>query len=499
MTDPRPGRWRRAAAATLALLASGALSHAAGERGEVRLVRSTSGGTGKIQGNRYVVDDPRAVFQAGRDRQVVVVFEWEGSPGSHEGKASWKDPSGAVVLTSPFQSTASTARFSVYWTLALPEAPRLGLWALEAEVDGQPAGVHTFQIQGATEAVGTATTPTLPPAELYARSRAAMLTVESFDQRGTRLAVGTGFLVGERLVVTAFQVIEGAARVRMGTPDGGSLETDELAAWNRRQDWAVCRTPELTATRLPINRTAKPRVGDRGSFLDVGEDGSRVMADVAIVGVQDFPQAGPRLSISAPANTRSLGGALLNPQGEAIAVLGGTMIPGFGLANLGSRSFTPVSLSGLNTMAVPLSTISAALSEPGTKLTDLLARGVFAPPLVGAEDVITGTLARQVEMRNNIPIPAGEKSEFTRSEGEVTAFLTLDPQRRRKGLAVFRIFDADNRALMEGKPFKLDVRARDYSVLRWTFPLGRLQPGVHRIDLFVDADPIWRTYFRVLD
>src|SRR5206468_2233736 len=100
-----------------------------------------------VQGSRYTIEDPRTTFYAGEDRQVVVQFEWEGAPGPHDYKASWKDPTGTVVLTSPFKQTTAGTRFAVYWTLALPDTPRMGLWAVEVEVDGQPAGVHTFSIK----------------------------------------------------------------------------------------------------------------------------------------------------------------------------------------------------------------------------------------------------------------------------------------------------------------------------------------------------------------
>jgi len=63
----------------------------------VRLVRSTSGTKGSVQGSRYIVEDPRTTFYAGEDRQVVVYFEWEGAPRPHECKVTWKDPTGAAV------------------------------------------------------------------------------------------------------------------------------------------------------------------------------------------------------------------------------------------------------------------------------------------------------------------------------------------------------------------------------------------------------------------
>jgi len=113
----------------------------------VRLVRATVGSKGAIRGPRYIVEDPRTTFSAGVDRQVIAHFEWEGAPGTHECVVTWKDPTGAVVLVSPYTQRATTARFSVYWTLTLPDAPRIGLWAAEAQVDGEPAGTLTFQIR----------------------------------------------------------------------------------------------------------------------------------------------------------------------------------------------------------------------------------------------------------------------------------------------------------------------------------------------------------------
>src|SRR5437870_5492672 len=145
----------------------------------VRLVRSTSGTKGSVQGSRYVIQDPRTTFYAGEDRHVVVYYEWEGAARPHECKVTWKDPSGAAVLISPYSSQTRTPRFGVYLTLALPEAPRLGLWAVEAEVDDQPAGTHTFQIQERPAAgeARAAVRRVLAPAELYSRAQAAALGV----------------------------------------------------------------------------------------------------------------------------------------------------------------------------------------------------------------------------------------------------------------------------------------------------------------------------------
>ncbi len=91
-----------------------------GAEASLRLVRSTSGSRGSLQGSRYVVEDPRTTFAADVDRQVIVHFDWEGRPGSYRCEGRWKDPSGKVVLVAPLEYQATSRRFGLYWTLALP-------------------------------------------------------------------------------------------------------------------------------------------------------------------------------------------------------------------------------------------------------------------------------------------------------------------------------------------------------------------------------------------
>ena len=69
--------------AALAGLFTAAGARSVGGAAGVRLVRSTSGTRGVQQGTRYVIEDPRSVFSAAEDRQVIVFFEWEGETGLH--------------------------------------------------------------------------------------------------------------------------------------------------------------------------------------------------------------------------------------------------------------------------------------------------------------------------------------------------------------------------------------------------------------------------------
>jgi hypothetical protein len=472
----------------------------AADAADVRLVRATTGSKGAVRGSRFIIEDPRTTFSAENDRQVIAHFEWEGSPGSHECVLTWKDPTGAVALVSPHTQRATTPRFSVYWTLALPSSPRVGLWAAEATVDGAPAGTVTFQIQAGPSASRTTARRVLAPEEMYARAVAATVGIEAIDGEGRTIHRSSGLPAGEGKVLTAFQVVEGAAKLRVtGLPGGATLETDRLLAWNRKQDWALVGAPGVVRVSMNIDRARSWKIGDRVFFLEIGADGSRAITETTIVGAQDFPGRGARLIIAAAFGALSTGGPLLDEYGDTIGILGGTLAPGTGVRQQQGAyiSFGP----GMTTqsMAVPTVAIPTETGGEGETLGALAARRVFPPSLVGPRSVLTGTIARSVDRQNGVPVAVDEKSEFRRAERDAVAFLTFDPQEKRDGLAGFKIYDEDNAVVLEGKPSKFSLRPRKYLVTTWPFPLAGFKPGYYRIDFVIGEDPIWRSWFRVVD
>jgi hypothetical protein len=128
----------RAAALLLLLTLLDAATVLAQSSGRSHLVRSLSGSKGTQEGNRFLIEDPRVVFQAGTDRQVMVLFEWQGPPGRHRCEGRWKDPTGNVVFSSASEVEAPGPRFGVYWGLSIPDSVATGTWVLEAVVDGEP-------------------------------------------------------------------------------------------------------------------------------------------------------------------------------------------------------------------------------------------------------------------------------------------------------------------------------------------------------------------------
>src|SRR6266550_1577203 len=192
-----------------------------------RSVRSVSGSKVLDQGGRYTVEDPRTVFYAPADKQVVVYFTWEGPAGAHHFEGLWKNPDGKVVMTSDFDYKPEQRRFGGYFKMLLGDTPATGVWTVEARIDGETAGTHNFQITMAPRPDNVMTTAArrlMSPADIYNRAAAASVPIENINRKGVRRNVGTGFFIGPGRLLTAFQVIDDAARVRVVGPQGPLVE-----------------------------------------------------------------------------------------------------------------------------------------------------------------------------------------------------------------------------------------------------------------------------------
>jgi S1-C subfamily serine protease len=435
---------------------------------------------------------------------VTVYFEWDGPVGRHQFEALWKNPEGKVVAISEFKYEATQKRFGGYWTLLLSESLPTGVWTLEARVDGEVTGVHTFQVVSAPRPAEAAPTRrVLSPAEIYQRALAASVSIEKLSLTGDRFGIGSGFFAGDGLVLTAFQVIDGASRLRIRFPDSRPIETNQVMAWNRRQDWVLLKVDAAG----PSLMRAEPNswaVGDRCYSLDFPVEGNRVIVDADIIGRNTFPRAGERLNLSFFPTRQAIGAPVLNEYAEVIGVVGGELLPGSStLEGMGFRydlSIFSLGRTMRGTLAVPITLVIVPSSDARpTTLDDLAKGGQFVPPLVGHANVTNGALARNVDRKGPIPQAVDAKSEFSRRDGTMSVLLTWNPQEKRKAFAYLRVYDLDNRLLFESKPLKISLRPNQILYSSWDLTLGNLPAGIYRIDVYLDADPVWRTFFRLID
>jgi hypothetical protein len=469
-----------------------------------RVVRSVSGTKVLEQSGRYAVEDPRTVFYAPADKQIIVYFTWEGPTGPHHFEGLWKNPAGKVAMTSDFDYQPDQPRFGGYFKMLLGDAPATGAWTMEARIDGESAGSHTFQITSAPLPDNVTSAPPRrlsSPAEIYNRAAAASVLIESFNQKAARRNVGTGFFIGPGRLLTAFQVIDGAAKVRVVGPQGRLIEVTEVLACNRRQDWVILKVALDSIATLERAPAGSWAIGDRTYFLDVPAEGNRVLVETSVIGKQSLGVAGDRLNVGDIPSRRAIGSPLLNEYGEAIGLIGGNLVPGVAFLEdmaFGARIGT---LGGPSrgTLAVPLSLVDESAGS-ATTIEGLASSGQFMPALVSTQSVLSGTLARTVNRKTDPPQPIDEKSEFTRADSQGVLLLSWLPKEKRKGKPSLRMYDLDNRLLSENESKKkITVNPNKLSYSAWELNFATLPAGIYRLDVSLDGDVVWRTFFRMVE
>jgi hypothetical protein len=463
------------------------------------LITSTSGTKLHQESGRSGIDDPRTIFYVPDDKEVVVYFTWEGPAGAHHFEGVWKNPAGKPVLISEFDYSSEQSRFGGYFKMLLTESPAIGTWNVEARIDGEAAGSHTFQVVAATRPNDALPARhILTRAEIYNRAIAATVSIENVDQRGARRLVGSGFVIGPGRVLTAFEVIDGATKVRI-LAQGKLVEVNEVQAWNRRQGWAILKVglenaPSLVRAATPIGVT------ERCFFLDAAAENNRVLTETFLIGTQELGAAGQRLNIADPFDRRAVGSPLLNDYGEVIGIIGGSLLAGTfpGDTVYASRNATlgAVTRGGL---AIPISLVTES-TGPSTTVGQLAATGQFMPPLSATQNVLSGALSRGLNRKADPPRVIQEKYEFARGDQQLIVFVTWLPEEKRKGIPALHLFDLDNRLIFEnaGKK-KITVNTNKLSYTAWEVDVSTISPGIYRVDVLLDADTVWRTFFRVVE
>ena len=466
-----------------------------------RAIRTTSGTKGIQRDGRFLIEDPRTQFNPTQDRKIIVYFEWEGPVGQHKFEALWKNPAGKVVVVTDFDFAPPKSPFSGYWTMLLDENAPTGFWNVDARIDGESAGSYTFEIVSGAVAVPVPHVRIPPkPAEVYHQTDAASVFVEKLDLEGKAVMRGSGFFITPDQIATTFGIIDGANDLRIQLSSGKQINTTQVAAWNRWQDWAILNinpspsVPPLSMLEKPVD------VGERCYAMAISPGGTRVISQVTVVGVSDQPPAGRRLNLSAGFDLNAAGGPVLDEYGEVIGLLGGSLLPG-SAASLSGGGYPPLAGSPTSaSFAVPIISLRAALSGAGapTTLAGLAANGQFMPLLHGRDQVSFGTFALSMDKKNGASWPRDQKDQFSSSEGQMLLFINWNSKDKLKGSALVRFYDLDNRKIAESHSVNVNVRPDAPPSTYWAIPLEQFSPGVYRADVYFGESPVWRKFIRIL-
>jgi S1-C subfamily serine protease len=470
---------------------------------KVRVVRSVAGTKGETRGGNYVILDPRTTFYVPDDRQVIVYFEWEAPKGTHHCEGSLKGPNGQLVIMSSFDYPATQTKFGGFWTIPLMENTPAGIWTFESRVDGESAGELRFEIISAKRPADAVKEETLPTqAEIYGRAVAASVSIEKLDSRGQPIGAGSGFFLEDGVLVTAFRVIDGAQTLRIALPDGSHLQSTEVLAWNRRQDWALLKLAGAKSAKLRKSESASVTIGDHCYWLDTKPGGGHVISDGQIVGKEAHEGWGERFSISGAFNGAATGGPVLNEGGEVLGLLGGTLPESLVRSVINMNDSQSYSSGGgtltITGSVVPLGLIRA--DGPGqTPLQNLWSSGQFTAPVTATRNVSFGMITQGKPQKGKGPLSRETKVDFSRQDEIATIVIAFQGIEGWKSTVQLRIYDVDNHVLTNGDPVKISLRPGETQERIWSFPLTPMHPGVFRADVLVGDAVAWREYFRVRD
>src|SRR5579862_340406 len=458
---------------------------------------SAVSGTKSVEANgKFIIQDPRAQFHAGEDHKIIVYFNWSGPIGPHNFEALWKDPSGKVIVVSDFKYEAHVSPFSGYWSMLLDDQAATGFWSVEAHIDGQFAGNYSFEVVSGPL---TVTVPKVPipatPAEIYRQAEASTVTVESLGPSAKPLHRATGFFVSPDRIATTFSAIDGATSLRI-TPAGGvTITSEQIAGWNRWQDWALIAVPPQQIAAL--KSASKPaEIGQQCYTLGVSTSGGRTISQEAVVGESNEAPAGARLTLALAHNSVAAGSPVLDEFGNVLGMLGGDLLPGIS-SSTGWSSGVPIPAAALPSSAfvVPISLIGSS-SAPLT-LADLAAKGQFIPALDQGK-VLFGVISTQMIKQGAISTPREMEAQFSKGDKELYLMVHWNSDDNLKGMAYARFYDLNNQMLEESKPTKVNVGPNSTGITTmWTVPMSAFPLAMYRVDVDFGDTPVWREFFRV--
>src|SRR5215831_5150541 len=357
----------------------------------VVVLRAAVGPSGQLRSGNYVLDEERTRFDPAVDKQVIVLFQWEGVPGTHRMSVQWKSPDGAASTTPPVEYAASDRRFGGYWPLALSSSTAVGTWIVEASVDGQPAGKLTFEVATATGAAAPKPARRLmTQPQLFARLNTAFVTLERSTAKGRRLEPASAVALGHGRIATSIAAVDGADAVSAVLPDGKRQPITTILAMDRAHDWIVMAGgPDGEVDGSPVADSAI-QVGDRCFSMEASTGGSRVLVDGAVTGRAGSASAGTRLIANLGAATGIPGSPVFSEFGELVGFIGGALVAG--VSESSDLMYFRAELHGIP--IVPISAVSAAVGASTTGFTDAWARGDILHGLEGREHVLAAGFAK---------------------------------------------------------------------------------------------------------
>jgi S1-C subfamily serine protease len=459
-----------------------------GQAPALHVLKIAAGPAGSQSKDAFVLTEERSTFNRSDDKEVIVLFQWDGVPGPHKLDARWRSPDGSFTSNSVVDYVAKDRRFGAYWRIATTPTMALGTWSIEATVDGQPGGRFTFEITDTKVTPGVAPKRPLLQQELYERLSASFVLLTRATEAGREMDAAGAVAGDEGQLFTAVKVLDEASRVQAVSANGTTQPLTQVVDLERAGGWAILAARVERPKLLP-RASEPPRVGDRCYSMQGNPTGARVLLEGQVTGKTQDATGGLMVSFFNGAGT--YGSPVVNEFGELVGLLGSSAMPPH-------RSLR-LSAGTVEFGNIPMIPIDAVKSRPGASVSTfetLRARGDLLEPLVRDTHVLSGGFATNIS-RSPMVRPEDQRVEFSGADKEIVIFVTWSPRDRLKGQTMFRVYDAANRLVAASKAAKVDFRKNELVMSSWRIPVFA-QAGTYRAEIHLDGKPAWRDYVRVV-
>lgn len=194
----------------------------------------------------------------------------------------------------------------------------------------------------------------LSASEIYQRSRNSVVLVISVDQNNTPLALGSGFYVQDKIIITNEHVVRGGSRFIIRRIGENKSYPAKLFVTTKRLDLAALRLTDTSAgaKSLPLEPQINGQSGS--SQIGVGEPvvtignprGLQGSVSSGIVSGFRITDGKKMIQITAPISPGSSGGPVFDARGTVIGVATATLRDGQNLNFAVPATYIPDVLSG---------------------------------------------------------------------------------------------------------------------------------------------------------
>jgi hypothetical protein len=452
---------------------------------DLRLISTGVGPGGAVRDGVFVLSEERSTFSRTDDKELVVTFQWEGKPGVHRMIATWRGPDGTLSSSAPVEYEATDRRFGAYWHFSLSPNTALGTWFVDVTVDGRLGARLSFELTGEAVAPGVAKKQILTQPQLFEALNAMHVVLQRSTSAGRQLDPAAALLAGGGRLFTVSSAIDEADRVLAHPANGDARPVTNLMAWSRTGHWAVLPSSLTAPAAEPVLAGQKTiSIGDRCYALDGSVVAARVLLEGSVIGRTAGQK--PMWIVSFVNGDARPGSPVLNESGELLGVTDGPTSIYEALRVRHELRGSPV---------IPYTEMSVPDEAPHVPLADLRSRGELMPPVTGESHVVSGGFASSIN-RGPVVAPADQRAEFSTSEKSMTVFVSWSPHERLRGMLSMKLFDADNRPIVQTPPKKTNLRKQNLMLSTWQITMLRT-PGVYRADVMIDNLVMWRGYVRI--